>query len=54
MFEGVGRVMVLESNVPSMQPMRMNPFMLVIEAVITTEFKPERGSEISIVGVAKN
>ena len=51
MLVAVGKVIVFESKLPSLQPMTMNPFMLVIEAVTTTEFNPERGSEISRLGV---
>ena len=54
MLMGVGRVMLRGSKEPSMQPTRMKPFMLVTVAVITTELRPERGSEMERVGVAKN
>lgn len=36
---------------PFMAPMTMKPFMLVIEAVITTLVKPETGDEMDMMGV---
>ena len=46
-----GMVMVAASNAPSMAPITRKPFMLVMEAVITTEVSPERGEEMVMVGV---
>lgn len=37
-----------------MQPITMKPFILVMEAVVTIEFKPDMGVETERVGVAKN
>lgn len=46
-----GIVIVEESKSPGRTPMIMNPFMLVIEAVITTEVNPEIGEDMVMIGV---
>ncbi len=53
-YEAVGKVIMEESNNPFMQPITTKPFMLVILAVTTREFKPETGELILRMGVAKN
>jgi hypothetical protein len=49
----VGNVIVVELNTPSITPNIIKPFIFVIEALITTLFKPDIGSEMLIVGVVK-
>jgi hypothetical protein len=40
-----------ELKYPFIAPTMMKPFMLLIEAVITTLVKPETGEEIDMMGV---
>ena len=47
----VGRVILVLSNMPSIAPIMMNPFMLVIKAVRVTEVSPDWGEEMVIMGV---
>ena len=47
----VGTVIVVLSKAPYKTPMTMNPFMLVMMAVITVEVSPERGEDMVMVGV---
>lgn len=49
----VGMVIVVLSKAPYKTPMTMNPFMLVMMAVITVEVSPESGEEMVMVGVVK-
>ncbi len=46
-----GMVIVAASNAPSIIPMMIKPFILVMEAVITTDVKPEIGEETLMIGV---
>ena len=46
-----GMVILVASNAPYIAPITMKPFILVIDAVITTEVSPESGEEMVIVGV---
>lgn len=45
-----GTVMVVASNAPSIAPIMMNPFMLVMLAVITTDVRPDKGEDMLITG----
>ena len=47
----VGKVILVLSNIPSIAPIMMNPFMLVIKAVRTTEVSPDWGEEMVMIGV---
>jgi len=47
----VGRVIEVALKTPFITPKTMNPFILVMEALITTLFKPETGSDTVIVGI---
>ncbi len=46
-----GIVIVFVSKAPGMQPIMMNPFMLVIVAVTATDVKPEMGEDTESMGV---
>jgi hypothetical protein len=48
MFAAVGTVIEFALNTPFINPITMKPFMLVIEAVSTTLFKPDNGTPIVI------
>lgn len=50
----VGNVIVFSSNLPSIQPMMMNPFMLVIDPETITLFSPVIASLRVSVGNVKN
>jgi len=45
-----GTVMVAASNAPSIAPIMMKPFMLVMLAVITTDVRPDKGEDMLITG----
>jgi hypothetical protein len=47
----VGKVIELALNTPFITPNIIKPFIFVIDALITTLFRPEIGSEILIIGV---
>jgi hypothetical protein len=47
----LGIVILVVSKAPSMAAMTINPFILVILAVITTEVNPDNGAEMLIIGV---
>lgn len=46
-----GIVIVFVSKAPGMQPIMMNPFMLVIVAVTATDVRPEMGEDTESMGV---
>ena len=45
-----GTVMVVALNAPCMTPMTINPFMLVMLALMTTEVSPDSGDDIFMTG----
>jgi hypothetical protein len=49
----VGNVMLVLLKTPFITPTTMKPFIFVIAAVNTIEFKPAIGSSMLIVGVEK-
>jgi len=53
MLEVVGKVIVALLKTPFMTAIKIKPFMLVIDAVITTLLRPARGDSIDRVGVEK-
>lgn len=54
MYAAVGIVITPLTNTPSMHPITMNPFMLVIVAVATMEFNPDIIDVTDTTGEAKN
>lgn len=53
-YDAVGKVIVVESKTPSIQPIITKPFMFVIDAVITIELRPDIGDDTDKAGVEKN
>lgn len=50
MLAAEGTVIVAVLKAPGITPITMNPFILVMEAVITTEVNPERGEDKLRIG----